>query len=407
MLFGDLLRLSFTALRAHKLRTFLTIFGIVIGVTSVIAIVSIVVGMNEKVTGLINNMGTTTFFVSKFGVDDYHSEDAFREARRRKDIKFRDVQAIEKDCRLCEEVGARTMTFRQLKHGPNKLNSVVIVGTTSNFIKITDFEVAEGRIHSEFEQDRYRQVALIGDKIREELYEGEDPIGKELKIGIHKFEIIGLAKPRGSMLGEDLDEFVIIPITTLLKNYGSHRSLDIFIKAPTEEAMQETIDQARVILRARRHVDFQDEDDFAVTTSEDWLEFYGRVTGTIQIVAIAIPLIALVVAGIVVMNIMMVSVTERTREIGIRKSLGARKRHIMLQFLSEALMMSLFGGALGIAFGILLAKVLTQEGDLPFVISQTAILGGIFISTGVGVIFGLYPAMKGARLDPVDAMRYE
>jgi putative ABC transport system permease protein len=209
------------------------------------------------------------------------------------------------------------------------------------------------------------------------------------------------------MLGEDLDEFVIIPITTLLKNYGSHRSVDIFIKAPTEEAMQETIDQARVILRARRHVDFQDEDDFAITTSEDWLEFYGSITGTIQIVAIAIPLIALVVAGIVVMNIMMVSVTERTREIGIRKSLGARKRHIMLQFLSEALMMSLFGGALGIALGILLAKVLTREGDLPFVISQTAILGGIFISTGVGVIFGLYPAMKGARLDPVDAMRYE
>ncbi|MBD3218131.1 MAG: FtsX-like permease family protein [candidate division Zixibacteria bacterium] len=407
MLFGDLLRLSFEALRAHKLRTFLTILGIVIGVTSVIAIVSIVVGMNEKITGLINNMGTTTFFVSKFGVDDYQSEDAYREARKRKDLKFRDVEAIQKDCELCEEVGARTMTFRQLKHGPEKLNRVVIVGTTSNFIKITDFEVGEGRVHSEFEQDRYRQVVLIGDKIREELYPGVDPIGRELKIGIHKYEIIGVAKPRGSMLGEDFDEFVIIPITTLLKNYGSHRSVDIFVKAPSEDAMDETIDQARVILRARRHVDFQDQDDFAITTSEDWLEFYGNVTGTIQVVAVAIPLIALVVAGIVVMNIMMVSVTERTREIGIRKSLGARKRHIMLQFLAEALMMSVFGGGLGIAFGILLAKVLTNAGDLPFVISEVAILGGVFISTGVGVIFGLYPAMKGARLDPVDAMRFE
>ncbi|HEQ99864.1 MAG TPA: FtsX-like permease family protein [candidate division Zixibacteria bacterium] len=407
MRFGDLLRLSFEALRAHKLRTFLTVLGIVIGVTSVIAIISIVVGMNEKITSLINSMGTSTFTISKYGIEDYKSQEAYREARKRKNFKFRDALAIERDCELCEEVGAEAVTFRQLKYGSDKMNNVAIAGITSNFINMTEFEVAEGRVHSEFEQDRYAQVALIGDKIRRELYEGLDVVGRELKIGIHKYEIIGLAKPRGSMLGEDLDEFVLIPITTLLKNYGSNREIEIFIKAPSEEALAETIDQARVILRSRRHLDFQEEDDFAVTTAEEWLEFYGSVTGTIQVVAVAIPLIALVVAGIVVMNIMMVSVTERTREIGIRKSLGARKRHIMLQFLSEALMMSVFGGAIGIGLGILLAKALAGAGDLPFVISKLAILGGIFISTGVGVVFGLYPAMKGARLDPVDAMRFE
>jgi len=171
--------------------------------------------------------------------------------------------------------------------------------------------------------------------------------------------------------------------------------------------MQSTVDQARVILRSRRHVSFSQDDDFSITTSDDWINFYGRITGTVQIIAVGIPLIALIVAGIVVMNIMMVSVTERTFEIGIRKSLGAQKKHILLQFLSEALMMSIFGGAVGIGLGILMAKVLSDAGGLPFIISYTAILAGLFISTGVGVVFGIYPAWKGAKLNPIEALRFE
>jgi putative ABC transport system permease protein len=407
MLFGDLLKVSFEALRAHKLRTILTILGIVIGVTSVIAIMSIVVGMNFKVKSLINRMGTSTFTVSKFGIEDYASENAFLEARRRKNLRYRDALALERGCEMCQEVGASGTTMRQVKYGSEKLNSVPIVGTTANFIRITEFEISEGRIHSEFEQERYHQVALIGATVRERLFEGIDPIGKTMKIGSYKYEIIGIAKPRGSILGQDLDEFVVIPITTLLKNFGSNRSLDIYVKAPSEESLQETIDQTRVILRARRHVGFSEDDNFGITTSEDWMEFYGRITGTVQIIAVGIPLIALVVAGIVVMNIMMVSVTERTHEIGIRKSLGAQKKHILLQFLSEALMMSLFGGAIGIGLGMAFARVLADAGDLPFIVSYTAILAGLFISTGIGVIFGIYPAWKGAKLSPIDALRFE
>jgi len=403
----DLIKVSFDALRANKLRTFLTVFGIVIGVTSVIAIVSIVVGMNAKVTGLINQMGSSTFVIERIGVNDYSDNDTRRAARKRKKLLYRDAQAIAKDCELCAEVCAQAITFRKIKAGSDKINGVVIVGTNYNILKVNDFKLEEGRIYTQFEEQRYHQVAVIGDKIRRELFPSQDPIGKEIKIGSYKYKVIGRAKPRRSIMGEDLDEFVLIPVTTLLKNYGSNRSIDINVKAVSEDSISQAIDQARVIMRARRHVDFGEPDNFSVTTPEDLLELYGRITGTVQIVAVAIPLIALVVAGIVVMNIMMVSVTERTREIGIRKSIGAHKKHILLQFMSEALMMSLLGGALGITFGLLLAKLLAGMGDMPFVVSQEAIFGGVFISTGIGVIFGLYPAFKGAKLDPIEAMRFE
>jgi len=403
----DLLKVSCDALIANKLRTFLTVLGIVIGVTSVIAIVTMVVGMNARVTGLINQMGSSTFVVERISINDYSNDETWREARKRKNIKYRDALAIEKDCELCAEVSAQTVTFRQVKAGSDKINGVMVVGTNHNVLRVNDFEIEEGRVYTEFEEQRNHQVAVIGDKIRRELFPGRDPIGKEIKIGSYKYKVIGRVKPKGSIMGEDLDEFVLIPITTLLKNYGSNRSVDINVKAVSEDSIAQAIDQTRVIMRARRHVDFGEPDNFAVTTPDDLLEFYGRITGTVQIVAIAIPLIALVVAGIVVMNIMMVSVTERTREIGIRKSIGAQRKHILLQFMSEALIMSLLGGGLGIALGLILAKFLSGLGDMPFIVSQEAIFGGVFISTGIGVIFGLYPAFKGARMDPIEAMRFE
>jgi len=403
----DLIKVSCDALIANKLRTFLTVLGIVIGVTSVIAIVSMVVGMNAKVTGLINQLGSSTFVVERIGINDFSNDETRREARKRKRLNYRDALAIDKDCELCIEVCAQVVTIRTVKVGSDKINGVAIVGTNHNVLRVNDFEMEEGRIYTEFEEQHNHQVAVIGDKIRRDLFPGQDAIGKEIKVGSYKYQVIGRVKPRGSIMGEDLDEFVLIPVTTLIKNYGSNRSVDINVKAVSEDSIEQAIDQTRVILRSRRHVDFGEPDNFAVTTPDDFLEFYGRITGTVQIVAIAIPLIALIVAGIVVMNIMMVSVTERTREIGIRKSIGAQRKHILLQFMSEALLMSMLGGGLGIALGLLLAKFLANLGDMPFVVSQEAILGGVFISTGIGVIFGLYPAFKGARMDPIEAMRFE
>jgi putative ABC transport system permease protein len=403
----DLIRLAFEALRSHKLRTFLTMFGIIIGVTSVIAIISIVDGMNWKIKNMINQMGSSTFIISKYGIEEETSYEAYLKARKRKDLKIRDMSAIARGCEYCDEVGARLYTFRRIKHESQKTKNVVIAGTTHNILDITDMNIEEGRIFNQFEQERYHQVAVIGPRIAEDLFSNEDPIGKTITIGTHKYKIIGITEARGSMLGQDLDNYALVPVTAFQKNFGSQRTTDILVKAKSEELLPEAIDQARVIMRARRKVSFSEPDDFAITTTQDWLEFYDKTTGILQTVAIGIPMIAMVVAGIVVMNIMMVSVTERTREIGIRKSVGAQKKHVLLQFLAEALMMSLIGGAIGIGLGISLAKVLTDAGDMPFIISRFAILGGLFISMGIGVIFGLYPAFKGARLNPIEAMRFE
>ncbi len=405
MRFWDVIVMASQALRAHLLRTSLTILGVLIGVTSVIAIVSIIEGMNSRVAELIDTMGPATFTVDKFGM--ITSNEQYFEALKRKDLTMADFRAIRDDCQSCDEVGASARKREQVKYRNEKMNRMHVSGVTANFTDITEFEINEGRSLSEFEEDHSSQVSVLGATVAEQLFPLGNAIGKKIRIGGHKYSVVGIAKPRGAILGEDLDKFVIVPLTTLRKHFGTSRSLEIMVKAGSPETIQETIDEVRMILRARRHVAYNEEDDFAIVTSDAIMDMYNQVTSAVRVIAIAIPAIALVVAGIVVMNIMMVSVTERTREIGIRKSLGARRKSILLQFVLEALLMSIAGGFIGIVLGLVSAKLLADAGGLPFVISPVAIVGGLVVSTGIGVIFGLYPAMKGSKLDPVDAMRYE
>jgi putative ABC transport system permease protein len=361
--------------------------------------------MNYRVAELINSMGPSSFIVNKGGIITSHEE--WLNARNRKDITMSDLRAMEENCASCYRVGARAFRQRDIKFGGERVNNVLILGGTYNLIDITEFEVAEGRVHSEFDDDHSRPVVLIGSGIEKELFPNLYPIGRDIKIGGHNYTVIGIAKERGAILGNDLDKFVVIPLSSLRKNFGTGSNLQLLVSAKSPETVQETIDEVRMIMRARRHVAYNEDDDFGIVTSDAFMAMYEQVTKAVRITAIAIPAIALVVAGIVVMNIMMVSVTERTREIGIRKSLGARRKSILLQFVLEALLMSLAGGVIGIALGLGAAKLLANWGSLPFVISPIAVGGGISVSTGIGVIFGLYPALKGSRLDPVDAMRYE
>jgi putative ABC transport system permease protein len=405
MRFWDITALAAQALRAHVLRTSLTILGVIIGVTSVIAIVSIIEGFDRKIADLMNSMGTASFLVSKIGMPT--SEEEFFKALKRKDLSMADLRAIQEECESCYKVGARVTTSKQVKYGKEKLNDVGIAGGTPQFIEITEFEIGEGRVHSDFEEDHSRQVVLLGASVKEEFFGDGDPIGRRVKIGGYNYDVIGVSKPRGAILGADLDKFALIPLNTFRKHFGTNRTLDLLVSARSTDEVQTAMDEVRMILRTRRHVPYAEEDDFSIITSEGMMALYDQVTKAVRAMAIGIPAIALVVAGIVVMNIMMVSVTERTREIGIRKSLGARRKSILFQFILEALLMSMGGGLVGIALGLTLAKVLTDAGDLPFVISFVAIGSGIFVSTGIGVIFGLYPAVRGSKLDPVEAMRYE
>jgi len=394
------------ALRENLLRSVLTLIGIIFGVTSVITIIAALEGLMSSVEQQIQALGPTTFLVTKFGMITSHDE--FMKALRRKNLTLEDMRAIERNCRDCVEVAAQVSDQGTVKYGNKSLGYVPILGTTANLLDIIDLNIEEGRSFTEAELNRKNQVAFVGPTIIEELFDVGDPLERTIKIKGANFRVIGIAQKRGSMLGNNQDNFVIIPLTTFVKLFGRQRlNFDLYVKAATIEGLADTQDQVRAIMRARRAVPYNETDDFAILTADNILSFIKSITRSIRIVLVGISSIALLVGGIVIMNIMMVSVTERTREIGIRKSIGALKKDILLQFLLEALMLSLGGGLIGTTLGIVLASILGGYISLPVAPSSMAISAGLMISTGVGVFFGLYPAVKAARLDPIEALRFE
>jgi putative ABC transport system permease protein len=268
-------------------------------------------------------------------------------------------------------------------------------------------DVVEGVFFTELDDLHRKQVAIIGQTLRDKFFPNRNPLGKEIKIKGRKFTVIGVGKKFGSVFGEDQDRYVWIPFRTLLKITDRHRSIGIAVKMKGPEYIDAGMDQIRTILRARRHVKYHDPDDFGIITAEQAMEMVESFTSQVRLIAIAIPFISIIVAGIVVMNIMMVSVTERTREIGIRKSVGAKRRNILTQFLFEAILLSMFGGVLGLSVGLWVSNRLATMWDLPFVVSTMAVIAGLSIPACVGIFFGIYPAWKAAKLDPIEALRFE
>ncbi|MBN2384231.1 ABC transporter permease [bacterium] len=398
--------MAFNALIANKLRSVLTLIGIIFGVTSVITIIAALEGLMSSIEQQTQALGPATFIITKFGM--ITSRDEFLSALKRKNFTIKDMRALEKGCPDCEEIAAQVSGSGRVKYGNQSLNNVPILGGTANLLEIIDLSVGEGRLFTETEYNRKNHVAFVGPTIIEELFDTGDPLNREIKIDNIPFRVIGIAQKRGAMMGNNQDNFVAIPMSTYLKLFGhSRQNLDLVIKSATIEGLNDTQDQVRAILRARRGVPYADDDDFAILTADNILAFIDNITRNVRIVLVGVSSIALVVGGIVIMNIMMVSVTERTREIGIVKSIGARKRDILLQFLCEALTLSLGGGLIGTTIGIVLAALLGSLIDLPVAPSGFAIGAGLMISTGVGVFFGLYPAIKAARLDPIEALRFE
>ena len=402
----ETLKIAFAALWANRLRSTLTLIGVVIGVASVITIISALEGLMAGIEDQMKILGPQTFIVTKFGlITDY---DGFLKALKKKDLTLQDRRAVTEGCPDCEAVGASYDGQGNVKRGDNGLRNVSISGCTADMLSILSIEIAEGRFFTQDEYDRKNQVAFVGPTIVEELCPGVDPIGKTIKIKGLNFTIIGVAKKRGAFLDNNQDNFAMIPLSAHSKIFGRPKNfLDLVIKARSIEALPEAQDQVRAVLRARRGVDYKDNDDFAILTAANILSFVDTATKGVRVALIAISSIALVVGGIVIMNIMMVSVTERTREIGIRKSIGARRKHILLQFLYEALLLSVGGGILGTSLGIGLAIFLGSKISLPVSPSILAIIAGLSISTGVGVFFGMYPAVKASQMDPITALRFE
>ncbi|UCD94611.1 MAG: ABC transporter permease [Candidatus Zixiibacteriota bacterium] len=408
-IYWDVFMMALSALKANKLRSGLTLLGVIIGVTSVITIISALEGLSQSIEAEINKMGPTTFMVTRMGM--IFSEEEFFEAIRRRPMKIEYMEAIEEGCEYCEKVAARTYTMVNVKYQNKKISRLFGIAATANFIDIVEYEVGQGRFFSQEEDHNRRRVAFIGTAIQDELFPNVDPIGKDIKINNIRYEVIGIAKKQGASFGHNQDLVVFIPLSTYAKDFGTSRrrlrNLAILVKAQSLELLDQAMDQTRVILRAYRHVPYDKDDDFSMLTADTIMDALNRVTKFLRLGLIGVTSISLIVGGIIIMNIMMVSVTERTREIGIRKSIGARRRDILLQFLYEALVLSLGGGLIGIAFGVFLGDVLIGLINMDMTPSLYAIAIGLGISTGVGLFFGIYPAMKASRMQPVKALSYE
>lgn len=398
--------IAFQSIWANKLRTILTLVGIIIGVTTLIAVVSVINGMNNYMTSTINSMGSNTFIIDKEGL--ITSEEEWFESLKRKRITTDDMKSVERYCSLCENVGGATQhRMTKVKYGSEYLEDVVMQGITYNFLEVSDLEIDYGRAFVESDEAHRASVCLVGPDIVSNLIEYGNPIGQDIKVGKYYFRIVGVAKPRGSFLTINQDSWVIVPLSTFEKYFGRRETITIYAKAISMSVMQEAQDEARHIMRTRRKLNYDQKDDFDIMTTETFMELYNNLTATLWMVLVLISSISLIVGGIVIMNIMLVSVTERTREVGIRKAIGARRRDILWQFLVEAVTLAAVGGGMGIALGVLFALIVDKATPLPASVELWAVMTGLAVASSVGIVFGLFPAVKAARLDPIESLRYE
>ncbi len=404
----EAIRIALLSLWANKLRSALTLLGVVIGVAAVIAVVTFVNGINGYVAEKIFNLGADVFIISKV-TPVITNVDQLLEGQKRKDLTMEDYQAVLESCRHCAMIGASTInTSGHIRYEEQSITDTWIRGLTPSMAPILDLDLTSGRMLNENDEENRSQVGVIGTDIVDNLFPTVDPLGKEIRVEGEVYRIIGVGKKQGTTLGQSRDNYVAIPITTYLKQFGSHTSVRISGKANgVGTELDAAIDEARAVLRARRHDLPGRPDSFAAETNASFLSIWSNLSGTFFIAMIAIAAISLVVGGIVIMNIMLVSVTERTREIGIRKAMGARRQDVLLQFLIESATMALVGGLLGVLFGIAFAKGITAIIGMPSEIKLWAVAAGLLVSASVGVFFGVYPARRAATLDPIAALRFE
>lgn len=407
MPFIEALKLAFSSIWAHKLRSFLTLLGVIFGVATVIVVVSLVEGFNTYVDEKIANIGTNAFAVQKFSIEDFSSVEALNAARRRnKDITLDDLEALlQARGGAIKDAGGKEDAIGDVKFGATSLFRIRISATTPNIAEIERLEASLGRYFIKAEEDSRRMVCFIGADVAEKLFPTANPLGQMIRIDGRAFEVIGVGKVLGSVFGQTRDMYVSMPLSTFLSLYGSRRSIQISVASTSEATYLDALDEARVILRTRRKLSPGEKDNFGIVTPGAINELRDKIFGTIQMAAVGVTSISLVVGGIVIMNIMLVSVTERTKEIGVRKSIGARRSDILKQFLAESTILSLIGGATGVTIAYVLAKLVAVLTPVPTSLPLFAVAVALLVSGSVGLASGVYPAWKAAGLDPIEALR--
>jgi putative ABC transport system permease protein len=407
---SETVKLALSQIWAHKLRSFLTLLGMIIGVTAFMTVLSLIQGFSVFVDEKIAGIGSNSYSIRRFDpFNDFKDTDTIAAAQRRnKDWTLEDMEYLRERATLIDKIGAKANPSRaQIKRGTEILEDVTVTGTDANIADLENIEVADGRYFTNPENDSAARVAFVGADIADKLFPFGGAIGGEIYIRGIPYKVIGVAKAKGTIFGVPQDYFINIPLKTYASQFGAlvrQRGLYFVVRAKSDKLFNDSVEESRTILRARRRLSPNEKDNFGIITPDAISGIKNRLFGVIGIVAVMIPGIALVVGGIVVMNIMLVAVTERTKEIGIRKSLGARQFDVLRQFILEAGILSLFGGLIGLILAWILGQIITIY-FFPTYIPVWAIVVGIAVPAFIGVLAGMFPAWKAARLDPIEALR--
>ena len=404
--YADAARIALQSIFAHKLRAFLTLIGIIIGVASVVVVGAAINGLNTYVMGRITAvLGTNHFMIARMAHQGEMSEDDWEKMNHRnKRLEMDDYEWVKAHCQACAEVGAQLQNQVDLKQDGKELFGTQVQGVTPNMAAVEDKSIADGHFVLQQEYDAASLVCVIGEEVKEKIFEGADPLGRTLNVRGLPLQVIGVEEKRGSMFGQSLDNQVYMPLTTYKKIFGGRQSLQIHGKAETREQFEAAIEDARTALRNKHKLKGDDDDDFGLVNTGELNKVVDQFTGTIAIVVVPITAISLVVGAIVVMNIMLVSVTERTFEIGLRKALGARRKLILLQFLIEASFLTALGGVLGVLLAYGVTWIITVATPVTMTITAAFVALSILFSGGIGIVAGIYPAFRASRLDPIVAL---
>ncbi len=398
--------IALETLRTHKLRSFLTLLGVILSVATLIVVVSMVQGANKYVAEKVADFGSNVFLVMRFPLIT-SAEQYVKLSRSNKNVTWDDYEYVRDNMTLASAVGLEVRRQGNVKYKTETIQDIDVRGVTANMGGIDVEEPETGRYISEADDLHRANVAMIGKDLVKRFFTGTEPIGKTINIDGEEYEVVGVAKEMGSAFGQSQDSFVYIPLQTWRKVYGSETTMNINVKAISAELMQPAEDEARMLMRARRHLTARQDDTFGVVEPSSIMELYNNLTGSLGTGSIGIVAIFLVIGGIVIMNIMLASVTERTREIGVRKSLGATRRDVLLQFLVESGVMATIGGVLGVVVAAVISFAVGKLTPFPMDLPVRWAIIGVLVAAGVGVFFGVYPAYKASKLNPIEALRFE
>ncbi len=402
--FNEYLRMAWDSLKTHKLRSLLTTLGILIGVTTIITIFTTIQGLNQYVYGQLSNIGASTVYVQKY---PWVIKGDFWKYRNRKNITYKEYLALKKYCTLADHISPEVFSVKNVFYKNESLDNIFVIGTNEQYSLTANLFPATGRFLTELDVRHKQYVCVIGYEVADHLFHKENPIGRKIRIGSDKYRVIGILEKKGDFFGQSMDNFIVVPIGTFRRVYGGHRGLRVALMTNNSDDMEDMKDEIRGIMRRVRKTPPDQADDFSINQQDMLTDLYNKLTATLFTIVFVIGGISLLVGGIGIMNIMLVSVTERTREIGIRKAIGAKRSHILIQFLIESILIASVGGVLGIILGFFAGNLVLAQMDLSMGVSLLSILIGFGFSSLVGIIAGFYPARKAAGLNPIDSLRYE